>query len=91
MCLVMIYQYWEDRYREEIASSKGIAKDELMSDLFGDIRYFRNSIIHNKGRALREVNNCKILKWFKEKDDIVLNSEKMDHLLDCIKNEINAM
>ncbi|MBI4674726.1 MAG: hypothetical protein HY741_24030 [Chloroflexi bacterium] len=91
MCLVMIYQYWEDKYREEIAKSKRIAKDELMSDLFGDIRHFRNSIIHNNGRAISEVSRCKIPRWFTENDEIVMDAAKMDRLIDCIKSEIHGL
>jgi hypothetical protein len=91
MCLVMIYQYWEDRYREEIANSKGIAKNDLSSDLFGDIRHFRNSIIHNNGRAISEVNRCKVMKWFNENDEVVIDAEKMDRLIELIKSEISIL
>ena len=91
MCLVMIYQYWDDRYRDEIAKSKGISKGELTSDLFGDIRHFRNSIIHNNGIAISEVNRCKILKWFRENDEIVIDAIKMDCLIDYIKKEVNTL
>lgn len=91
MCLVMIYQYWEDRYREEIAKSKDINKGELTSDLIGDIRHFRNSIIHNNGRAIPEVDRCKILKWFRAGDEIVIDSVKMDQLINQLKREVNEM
>ena len=91
MCLVMIYQYWEDRYREEIAKSKGIDKGELTSDLIGDIRLFRTSIIHNNSRAIAEVDRCKILKWFRAGDEIVIDSAKMDQLIDQLKKEVSAI
>jgi hypothetical protein len=91
MCLVMIYQYWEDRYREEIAVSKGVTKEELSSDLFGDIRYLRNSIVHNNGRAISEVDRCKLLKWFKEGEEIVIDVEKMDYLIELIKSEVSTL
>jgi hypothetical protein len=91
MCLVMIYQYWEDRYRGEIAKSKGIERGELTSDLIGDIRHFRNSIIHNNSRAIAEVDRCKILKWFRAGDEIIIDSSKMDELLDQIKKELSAL
>jgi hypothetical protein len=90
MCLVMMYQYWEDKYRDEIATSKGITKDELSSDLFGDIRHLRNSIIHNNGRAISEVSRCKVLKWFKEDDEVVIDAQKMDRLIELIRSEISA-
>jgi hypothetical protein len=91
MCLVMIYQYWEDKYRDEIAASKDITKDELSSDLFGDIRHLRNSIIHNNGRAISEVSRCKILKWFKKDDEVVIDAAKMDYLIELVRNEISAL
>lgn len=87
----MIYQFWEDKYREEIALSKGISKSDLNSNLFGDIRYLRHSIIHNNGRGIDEVDKCKLLKWFRAEDQIVIDSKKMDILIVLIKNEINAL
>ncbi|MGA2503154.1 MAG: hypothetical protein ABSG01_03580 [Anaerolineales bacterium] len=91
MCLVLIYQYWEDYYRDQIAISKGITKDELQSDLFGDIRQLRRSIVHNNGIAIGDVDQCKILKWFKSKDIIFIDAEKMDFLLEILKKEINGL
>jgi hypothetical protein len=91
ICLVMIYQYWEDKYREEIAISKGMNNGELNSNLFGDIRYLRNSIIHNNGRANDDVDKCKILRWFRANDQIIIDANKMDLLIAYIKDEINAL
>lgn len=91
ICLVMIYQYWEDKYRQKIAKEKGINKDQLNSDLFGDIRHYRHSIIHNNGQATREIDKCKILKWYKENDEIIIDADKMDFLIDKIKQEIEQL
>lgn len=83
MCLITIYQYWEDFYRGELAKSYSIEKDELKSDLFGDIRLIRHSIIHHNSVALEEIVRCKILKWFSPGDKIFIDKAK---LLEVIKN-----
>lgn len=83
MCLITIYQYWEDFYRSELAKSFSIDKDDLKSDLFGDIRLIWHSIIHHKSIALEEINRCKLLKWFSPGENIFIDKEK---LLEVINN-----
>ena len=68
MCLVAIYQFWEDHYRGEIARCCGLHQSQIESDLMGDLRRLRGSIIHNNGIAVRDVEKCKILRWFKPGD-----------------------
>ena len=75
MALAMIYSYWEDRYRVQLAQIRGVAKDDIKSDVMSDIRHLRNSIIHNRGVATKEVQNCKVLRWFNEGDRVFLNQQ----------------
>lgn len=85
MCLISIYQYWEDYYRGKIATLKGIAKNDLKSDIMGDLRWLRMSIIHHKGIAMKDVEKCKILKWYKEGDEIFINQENLQEIIMNIK------
>jgi hypothetical protein len=39
----------------------------------GDIRLLRRSIVHHGGIALRDVERCELLQWFKEGDLIYLD------------------
>ncbi len=90
MCLVSIYHYWEDKYRKLIAQKKGLSKkNDLSSDIMGDIRLLRTSIIHHRGIAKEELNNCKILNWFKEGDEIFIDDEKMKKIILEIKYQLN--
>jgi len=84
MCLVSIYQYWEDHYRKEIACA--LTQEEEDSDIMGDIKNLRKSIIHHKGVALREVRNCKILRQFNEGDEIFIDKKMFEQVI----NEIYA-
>ena len=52
MCVVTIYQYWDDNYRVKLAKAMGLEhKNCIYADIFGDIGDLRNSIIHNGGEA----------------------------------------
>jgi hypothetical protein len=92
MCLVLYYQYWEDNYRGKIADKLGYEdKDDLKNDLFGDINKYRNSIIHHNSIATEEIEKCKILKWYKEGDEIVIDYLQMEELFLLIEKEIKAL
>ncbi|MFT3980301.1 MAG: hypothetical protein QM687_07525 [Ferruginibacter sp.] len=91
LCLTQIYQYWEDHYKSLIANAIGISKEDLKSDIFGDIRIYRNSIIHYRGVALPNIKKCKILKWFNEGDSIVLTSDQIEEIIFNVKNAINSI
>lgn len=47
--LVFIYTYWEDEVRPRLAEAAGIEQKEVNSEIMGDIRCLRNSILHSKG------------------------------------------
>jgi hypothetical protein len=77
----LLYSIWSDKYRPQIASTLGVQIRDISSDIFGDIRHIRNSIIHHDGIALEEVKNCKQLKYFNPGDRIVFSDGRMDNLL----------
>lgn len=70
MCIVMLYTYWEDHYREKIAHAAGLRnKNAIKIDIMGDLSILRNSIIHHSGYVKAD-KKCKILTWFKPSDKI---------------------
>ena len=77
VCLVSIYQYWEDRYRGEIAAALGAQKDDVRVPIMGDLRHYRNSIIHRGGVAIPEVSRCEVIRWFDPGERIELTEEHM--------------
>ena len=92
MCVIAIYQYWEDYFREKIASSLGRkSKNELKSDIMGELKILRRSLIHHRGIALKEVENCKLLRWFKKGDDIFIDKNMMQHIIFQIKTYLQVL
>lgn len=82
MSLISIYQYWDDHFRQKIADllfKKG--KNDIKSPIMGDLRFFRQSIIHHQGIALKNVEKCEILKWYKEGDEIFIDKVKLEEIV----------
>jgi hypothetical protein len=85
MCLVSIYAAWEDHVRGDIASALSIPRENVSSDLFGDIRVYRRLIVHARSRADQTVSRCKILKWFEPGDLIIIDREKLHEIVKHIR------
>jgi len=90
LCIVQLYQYWEDYYRSKISKLLFCEKNDLKSDLFNDLKLFRRSIIHHRAIALNEVSKCKKFKWFKEGDEIKFNDKQIEEIIRRIKMELDA-
>ncbi|MFR2840745.1 MAG: hypothetical protein ACLTBU_16895 [Zhenhengia sp.] len=91
MSLISIYQYWEDYYRGKIAQQKGIEKNKLLSDIMGDIRYIRRSIIHHQGIALSDVEKCKLLKWYSVNDEIYISQDQLEEIISHIFDMLDKL
>lgn len=84
MCIVMMYTYWEDHYREKIAHAVGFKdKNEVRIEVLRDLGILRNSIIHHGG-YMKTDKMCRILTWFKPGEKINMDLEHFE----MIKREI---
>ena len=107
-CVVDLYSYWEEYLRIEIGKAlnvltkdaerngqtREILNKHVKSDLWGDIKHIRNSIVHNNGVATSEITRCKIMKWFKPGEAIELNEERMHQIflnLGRFRNELHNL
>lgn len=82
VCLVTLFQYWEDRYRALIAQALKVEKNQIQVPFFGDIRRYRQAIIHNHGEATDEVETCSVLQWFTRGQQIVLHRDLFEEIID---------
>lgn len=90
LVLVMFYQLWEDKYRKAIADKLNIKKDDLKSDLFGDLRRLRQSIVHNHFHPISELKKVKILNFMIFKDlELNLSSTEISKLYFQLIQEID--
>jgi hypothetical protein len=88
MTIVYIFEIWEGCYREEIKRKLKIGDNQkLVAPIMGDLRLLRNSIVHNKGKAKRDVSKCEIIRDFSEHDSIEITPTRMGF----IKKQISLL
>ena len=88
----MIYNYWEDHYRQQIAEALGHdSKNDLKAPIFGDLRHLRNSILHHRGIALAELEGCELLRWFHEGDPIVITEQMFDEMVTHLRSYLDRV
>ena len=87
--VALLYASWEDRHRNRIAMEAGLKqKNDLGSDVFGDVRMYRNAIMHANG-ALRD--EPRIFRFFKKGDRVVLSSDHIETMFKTAIDELNRM
>ena len=91
LLLIVIYQFWEDHYREGFAKAVGVDKNAIVSDIFGDIRRIRNDIIHHQNTATVDGAKCKLLKFFKPGDEIYLSSDQAKLIIQNIRKALDDL
>ena len=72
-------------FRNKIAIGLGLKPNDLQDHIMGDLRNFRNSIIHHAGVALPNIVKCEKLILFSPGEEIFFDNDKMDHLIREVK------
>lgn len=85
VCLVSIYQFWDDHYRKKIAKCLKCKTNQLQVNLFGDLKNIRNSIIHNNGFAINKIKKNTVIKEFNPKQALTIDKNLFENIVDLIK------
>jgi hypothetical protein len=91
LIVVSIFSFWEDHYREKIASTLGLPKDDLLVPVLGDLRLIRNDIVHHQAIATARLEKCEKLRWFVEGDAVIMDEEKIDSLVVEVRGAIRGL
>ena len=92
MMIALLYGAWEDHYRSRFATALGYTcKNEVKSDLFGDVAQLRHAIIHHRGVATEKVAHARMLKWFRREDEIFITSAQVNSLYHQIDAYITVL
>jgi len=57
--IVLVFAYWDEEIRPQIAKIRGVQADDVQLSIFGDLRILRRSIVHNGG-VVTIVNHAKL-------------------------------
>ena len=88
MCVVSLYQYWEDDFRPRLSKVLG---HNPTHDVFGELRHLRRSIIHRGARALPELATFKILPRYDPHSEVLLDQAAMDLIFTAVKNAASEL
>jgi len=89
LCMVLLYQYWEDYYRGRIAAELNLDRRALEVPVMGDLRLLRRSIIHHRAVALPELVKCETIPWFEEGELISLTRKQVEHVIFLVKTALD--
>ena len=85
MCVVGIYQIWDEHFRGQIAAALGVTPHDLKADIFGEIRELRKCIIHRRGYASERVAKAVLTRPFPEGAPITLVPQDLHDIADRVK------
>jgi hypothetical protein len=87
--LIFLFTYWEAEIRPRLARAKGVAPNEIQSDIMGDLRTLRNVILHAKGILGRDKHaSLRLLaNMFEADKEIVFSYEGMHRIFVLIKQD----
>jgi len=91
--IVFIFAYWNEEIRPQIAKIRGVEPDEVKINAFGDLRFLRNSIVHNSGvLEASDHAKLKVLNGICQADaKISLTHEQMLKIFVVIKQAIGSL
>jgi hypothetical protein len=91
--IVFIYTYWDDEIRPQISKIRGVQKNEVRIDVFGDLRILRQSIVHHDG-VLEAADHAtlKVLNGICQADiPISPTHDQMHKIFVAVKSAIGAL
>lgn len=62
----------------------GVEKNDLQVPLFGELRRYRQAIIHNRGIATAEVEECVVLKGPRPGERLLFHRNLFEEIIDAI-------
>jgi hypothetical protein len=87
--LIFLFTYWEAEIRPRLARAKGVAPNDIQSDIMGDLRTLRNVILHAKG-VLRPDKHASLRllgDMFEADKELVFSYEGMHRIFVLIKQD----
>lgn len=89
MAIVSFFGFWNDHTRPRLEEEMQYEKNSLKVPVFGDLRHFRDLIIHNQARADERVRRLEVLRWVKEGDIVSPDRTQIEETVDHIFRFIN--
>ena len=76
MVIVLLYSYWENYFREKLATALGVKTSVLLFPIWGDLKVLRHCILHKSKIENKDIKKIQYLKWFQHGDEIIIDEGK---------------
>lgn len=88
--ITFLYAYWDEEVRPALAHALEVPTEEIMSDIFGDLRLIRHAVLHNKGALTKTAfHRLKLIgEHFKPDDVVSLPNATMHRIFALIKQDM---
>ncbi|MES2686253.1 MAG: hypothetical protein V4706_05480 [Pseudomonadota bacterium] len=91
--LVFMYAYWDEDIRHRWAAAKKMDATDIKIDIFGDLRLFRQALLHKKGVMPEEIfKKLKVLGYMVESGKAMhIDYEHMHDIFVKVKQAVGEM
>jgi hypothetical protein len=89
LCIATIFHQWEDHFRSRIADALAVEKEAVKIPILGDLRLYRQAIVHHNGIATKEMKRCTEIAWFNEGEPIELYDYQVEQIVQKIGQGVN--
>ena len=89
LALVTLFELWEHRRRGELAEAISVRRDAVTIPALGDLRRFRNAIVHPVGDALTDLAKCEVMPWFRPGDPVRFGPSQVEEVIGRVRSGVD--
>ncbi len=88
--LVFLFTYWEESIRQRLADAKEVDKNDIKSEVMGDLRIVRHAVLHAKATISRkEFGRMKrLMDIFEPETEINVSYDDMHKIFYMVKQDL---
>ncbi|MBI4997090.1 MAG: hypothetical protein HZC22_09370 [Rhodocyclales bacterium] len=91
ICVSFIYSLWEDNYRPALAKQRGVEKNAIRSELFGELATYRHAILHNSAVGTSKTEKLKLLPSVRKGAALKVDRHVFELIVKLVKNELHTI
>lgn len=85
------YHLWDEKFRSLLAKKAKVEKDKIKNDFWSEAKHYRHSIVHNKKRAISELEQCCILPKVPKDTPLKFTNDFIVSYMKLCTNSINDL
>lgn len=91
ICTSFVYSLWEDNYRPALAKQRGIEKNAIQSEFFGELAIYRHAIVHNHAVGTSKTEKLKFLPNVSKGATLKVDRHVFELIVRLVKKELHEL